>query len=241
MTTAQKIIKNLAIAFAIFLIVTIISSILSAILALSGVLGIKKAVESSNAEMITTTFENDNITTLDIDIAVTNLTIKTGDCIKVETNNSQIDCKQVDKELKIEEKDYKWGLNHLEKDLTLYMPEDLEFEKVKISAGAGKVTISSGTINNLDFDMGVGEANITANLTGKTEINAGVGELNINLQGEKDSYKIKANKGIGSIKIDKKEVSNGEVYGDGENYIEIDGGIGNINIMYTKEKEWIIY
>lgn len=272
MTTAQKIIKNLAIAFAIFLIISIISLILSATLALSGILGIKRAVQNSNKEMVTTTFENAEIHTLNIDIAFTNLTIKQGEILNIETDNSNINCKQSNQELQIKEKNHKWfSFNHVEKELIVYIPEDLEFEKVKINAGAGKinldelnaqklrfelgageceirnlnvskeceieggagkVTISSGTINELDFDMGIGEANITADLIGKSEINAGVGELNIKLQGEKDSYKIKSDKGIGSIKIDGKEISNGEVYGDGENQIDIDGGIGSINIYY---------
>jgi len=233
MTTAQKIIKYLAVAFAIFLIMTIISAILSVILALSGILGLKTAVQNSSTELIATTFENAEIDTLNIDIAFTNLTIKQGEILKIETDNSNIDCKQKNQELHLEEKDYKWfSYNNVEKELILYIPEDLEFEKVKINAGAGKVTILSGKINDLDFDMGVGEANITADLLGKSEINAGVGELNINLQGEKESYKIKADKRIGSIKIDGKEVANGEVYGDGKNYIEIDGGIGSINIYY---------
>ena len=106
MTTAQKIIKYLAIAFAIFLIITIISAILTATVALSGILGLKKAIENSNnAEMVTTTFENAEIHTLNIDIAATNLMIKQGEILKIETDNSNIDCKQSNKELKIKEKD----------------------------------------------------------------------------------------------------------------------------------------
>lgn len=273
MTTAQKIIKYLAIAFAIFLIITIISTILTVTVALSGILGLKNTIESSdNTEIVTTTFENAEIHTLNIDIAATNLTIKQGENLKIETDNSNINCKQSNQELQIKEKNHKvFSFNHVEKELILYIPEDLEFEKVKIIAGAGKinldelkaqklmfelgageceiqnlnvskeceieggagkVTISNGTINDLDFDMGIGEANITANLVGKNEINAGVGELNIKLQGEKEAYKIKVDKGIGSIKIDRKEISSGEVYGDGENQIDIDGGIGSINIYY---------
>ena len=82
----------------------------------------------------------------------------------------------------------------------------------------------------MDLDLGVGEVNLQTELTGKNEINAGVGSLNIDLQGEATSYKIQADKGLGTIKIDGKEISNGETFGDGENYIEVDGGIGNIDI-----------
>lgn len=273
MTTAQKVIKYLAIAFAIFLIVTIISAILTGLFALSGLLGLKKHSESElpSGEMIATNFENSDITTLEIDLAFTNLTIKTGESIKTDTDNSNITCKTENKNLQIKEKNQKWFSNHEKKELILYLPEGIEFEKVKIATGAGKIDIESlntqkltfelgageteiqnlkitkeckidggagkmsifaGTINDLDLDMGVGEVNVTAILTGKSKIDAGVGNLNINLQGEKDSYKIQADKGLGSIKIDRKEITDGEIFGDGENYIEVDGGVGNIDIDF---------
>ena len=274
MTTAQKVIKYLAIAFAIFLIVTIISTITATLFAVSGILGLKKDIEENiNAEMTTTNFENSDITTLDIEIGFTNLTIKTAETLKVETDNNNIQFKQEKQSLEIKEKNKKWFSNYEEKQLILYLPEDLEFDKVKIVTGAGKIDIETfnteslafelgageteieklnvskeceidggagklsildGIINDLDLDMGVGEVNLASNLTGKNEINAGVGKLNINLQGEKESYKIQADKGIGSIKIDGKEISNGETFGDGENYIEVDGGIGNIDINFAK-------
>jgi len=271
MTTAQKVIKYLAIAFAVFLIVSIISTITATLFAVSGILGLKKDIEENiNAEMTTTNFENSDISTLDIEVAFTNLTIKTGDSLKVETDNN-INCKQQEGKLEIIEKNKKWFSNYEEKELILYLPEDFEFEKIKINTGAGKIdienlktnklyfelgageteiqnltvskeceidggagklSINEGTINDLDLDMGVGEINLTSNLTGKNEINAGVGKLNINLQGGKETYKIQADKGLGSIKIDEKEISSGETFGNGTDYIEIDGGIGNIDIKF---------
>ena len=49
--------------------------------------------------------------------------------------------------------------------------------------------------------------------------------LNIELEDSQDIYKVEVNKGIDSIKLDGKEVIDSEIYGDGENYIEINGGI----------------
>ena len=273
MTSIQKVIKYLAIAFAIFLIVTIISSITAAIFAVSGILGLKQDIEQSiNSEMVTIDLENNDIKTLDIEIAFTNLTIKTGKTLKIETDNNNINHKQENQKLEIKDKNKKWFGNYVEKELILYLPEDIEFEKVKIATGAGKIDIETlnaeklffelgageteirnlnisnkceidggagklsilnGTVNDLDLDMGVGEVNLTSNLTGKNEINAGVGNLNMDLQGDKESYKIQADKGIGSIKIDGKEVSNGEIVGNGEDYIEVDGGVGNIKIKFA--------
>ena len=273
MTSIQKVIKYLAIAFAIFLIVSIISTITAAIFALSGILGLKQDIEQSmNSEMVATDLGNNDIRTLDIEIAFTNLTIKTGETLKIETDNNNINYRQDNQKLEIKEKNKNWFVNYVEKELILYLPEDIEFEKVKIATGAGKIDIETlktekllfelgageteiqdlnvskeceidggagklsilnGAINDLDLDMGVGEVNLTSNITGKNEINAGVGSLNIDLQGEKDSYKIQADKGLGSIKIDGKEISDGEVFGNGENYIEFDGGVGNIKIDFA--------
>jgi len=272
MTSIQKVIKYLAIAFAIFLIVSIISTITAAVFALSGILGLKQDIEQNmNSEMFLTEFENNNIKRLDINLEFTNLTIKTGDSFKIETDNTNINYKQENEELQIEENN-KWFSNYIEKELILYFPEDIILEKVKIATGAGKIHIETlktenlsfelgtgeteiqnlnifkeceidsgagklsilgGIINDIDLDMGVGEVNLACNLTGKNEINAGVGSLNIDLQGEKESYKIQADKGLGSIKIDGKEISSGDTFGNGDTYIEVDGGIGNIKIDFA--------
>ena len=82
--------------------------------------------------------------------------------------------------------------------------------------------------------MGIGEINLTAKLTGKNEINAGIGNLNIELTGNEEDYKIQTNKGIGTVKIDGKEMSDGQKYGEGENHIDIDGGIGNIKVKFEE-------
>ena len=82
MTSVQKIIKNIALALAVFLIVSIISGILSALYALSGVLGLKNEDTKINNEMSMIDFENGEIETLDIDVNFKNLIIKNGDTLR---------------------------------------------------------------------------------------------------------------------------------------------------------------
>lgn len=274
MTSAQKVIKNLALAFAIFLIITIVSTILGILYGLTTILGLKSSNKELPKEMVITNLENNDLLTLEIELSYTDLIIKTGDTLKIETSNKNITYKQENKKLEIEDKKYNWFSNNEIDELILYLPETEQFEKVEITVGAGKLnienlttkklsfelgtgeveisnlnvetqceidggagklTIMSGLINNLDLDMGVGETNLKALLTGKNGINAGVGNLNIDLNGEKENYQIKADKGLGSIKIDGKEVLDGEKFGNGETFIEVDGGIGNIDIDFTQE------
>ena len=103
-------------------------------------------------------------------------------------------------------------------------------EEAKIDGGAGKVEILSGNINNLKLNVDVGEFILNDTLTGNNDIEAGIGKLEIDLKDELENYEIKVNKGIGSITIDGKEVSDNTKYGDGKTSIKVDGGIGSIII-----------
>ncbi len=272
MTTAQKIIKYLALAFAIFLIFTIISAILGVLYAFSNVLGLKNNDDYSISKEISTIYlQNNDIEKLNIDVVYTNLIIKTGESLKIETNNSNIKCLENNRLLKIEEKEHNWFWQNNEGDLIIYLPENLEFKEVEIDAGAGKISIEnlqtqkldlnlgagetkiknltvtkdceieSGTgvtniedslINNMDLKLGVGEVNLATLLKGKNDIDAGIGSLNITLQGGKENYKMKAEKGLGQIEIDGNDLSSSQTFGNGENYIEINGGIGNIKVDF---------
>ena len=104
----------------------------------------------------------------------------------------------------------------------------------KLEGGAGRLSIFNGNINNLDLDMGMGEVNINSRITGNSDIDAGIGTLNLNLQGSKADYRIRLDKGVGNIRINGENISNGSTYGEGANIIKIDDGIGNINITVNE-------
>lgn len=276
MTTAQKIIKYLALGFALFLTITIISSILGVIYGLANILGLRNNEsnkELDNKELGSIEWEQtSNLTTyLDIDVKYTNLTLKTGEKFFVQSSSKDIEIQQNGNKLKIEDKSrYNLLSNNDAGNLIIYIPQELEFEKVEIDTvagkvdvealkteklnlnlgagetiiknivaneadietGAGKLTIENGKLNDLDFDMGVGETNIKTELTGKNKIDTGIGSLKLNLLGNREDYKIKLSKGLGNIKIDGKSYSSDETIGSGENYIDIDGGIGEIKVDF---------
>ena len=269
MTTAQKIIKYLALAFAAFLAVNIIGAIIVGVFTIGFTFGlVKTSSHSDYLQEITTNIEEGKIATLNIDVETTSLKIKTGDVFKVESNNSNITCKQNNNQLVIKEK-HGWFNFKNNSELIIHIPENLKFEAIKIDAGAGKIEIDkltteelsfsmgagevkiqnlvvtketkidggagkvdilSGSIRNLDLDVGVGKFALTSKLLGKNDIDAGVGKLDIKLTDGLENYTIKTSKGIGSILIDGKKVSDDEQYGNGDTYIKVDGGVGAINI-----------
>lgn len=103
--------------------------------------------------------------------------------------------------------------------------------KIDIESGVGKLNIKNSILNNLSFEAGVGEYNITTYLTGNSEFDCGVGNGTIVLNGfNEENSKIKIDKGLGNININGQSYSDSQVYGNGANIIDINGGVGNINI-----------
>ena len=117
---------------------------------------------------------------------------------------------------------------------------DVLFENLHVSSaadikgGAGQFTIVSGTINDLSLEMGMGELNLTAAMLGDCNLNFGVGESNLTLIGSKDDYKVDVEKGLGSIFVDGKNVSDLGSSGNGQRHIHIEGGVGAIHIVFQE-------
>ena len=268
MTALQKVIKYLAIAFAIFLTVSIIGGILSAVGLFGGLVSADAVLEDVKTYSVSTQIRN-----LDIEINAADLFIKEGKAFSVESNL---------KHLKVEEKDGRLTIQETKKFtgtyngavLTVYVPAGIVFDNVNlttgagrltvgtlssgtldfelgagevsvaslvatksadIEGGAGRITISGGTLKDLDLKMGVGQLNLTSALTGDCRLDLGVGESNITLTGSKEDYKLDLEKGLGSISVDGVNVSDYGSSGNGTNKVEINGGIGSINVHFNDD------
>lgn len=268
MMNFHKIIKYCALAFAFFLIFGILSGIMYLMISIGNIFN-----DDNN---ITDKLEEININSdakiIEIDINSSHLTIKTGDVLKVLTNNKDIVIREEDNKLFIEEEDDNWfSFGNDDSNLVIYIPDDLILEEAAINTGAGKIEIDKlstkklyfdlgagnvivdklevldeaeidggtgkieikkGLINNLDLDMGVGNLTLTSYLLGTNDISAGIGSIELNLIGTYDEYRILANKGIGSIKLDGNSIDSDTYYGTGNNQINIDGGVGSIDIHF---------
>lgn len=266
MTTWQKVIKYIAMAFAIFLIVSIIGGVLKILGLLSFVTEVDGTLDDMQGYAITS-----DVDELEVEIAAAEFTISTGEEFAVESNLKNLTVKEDNGVLKITERKHATINYNGEALLNITIPEASSFDEVSITTGAGKVlvdtlsatdlylklgagtvkinelnaysdarieggagnvTIESGTLRNLDMEMGVGEVNLTAALEGESEINQGVGSANLVLIGARDDYSVHVEKGLGTIKVDGENTSNDSVYGNGANEVEINGGVGGINISF---------
>lgn len=273
MTSAQKIIKYIANGFAIFLIVTIISTILTLTYALFSSLNLintNKNIITEELKVIS--HEVSSFQSLKIDLIYTNLYIKSGEKLAVQTNNKKIKFIETKGNVKIEEENRYWLNNNIESNLIVYLPTNIplldevdidtdsgkifiEFlntkklslelgagevqienivstEETEIEGGVGKTELKQCNLNNLKVDLSVGEFRFNGKLTGNNKIKSGIGTTNIELIGVKEDYTINAGKGLGNITLDKEKIVSDKVYGNGKNYLKVDGGIGEININF---------
>lgn len=107
-------------------------------------------------------------------------------------------------------------------------------DNAKIEGGAGKVELKYAEVNNLKADLGVGEFNFNGKLTGRSKIDSGVGAINIDLTDSLDNYLVEVDKGIGNVTINGEKALTSKVYGNGDNYLDIDGGVGEIKINFME-------
>ncbi|MDD6879122.1 MAG: DUF4097 family beta strand repeat-containing protein [bacterium] len=105
-------------------------------------------------------------------------------------------------------------------------------ENAKIDGGAGDLNISAIDIHNLDLSMGIGKFSLISKLVGNNKIDLGIGEVNLTLIGTLDDYQIFLDKGVGKSTIDGNSMKDNKSYGTGINKLDIDGGIGSINIDF---------
>ena len=121
--------------------------------------------------------------------------------------------------------------NKLELDLGagLININNSTFNNSDIDGGVGVLNANNTTFTNLSLDSGVGEVNISGNIYGNSEIDGGIGEINLNLTNE-SLYRFIVDKGLGDITVNGTSISG--TYGNGENVIDIDNGIGAVNITF---------
>ncbi len=242
----QKAVRYGAIALALILIVNIASCGLKII---GGTLNLASLGTLDEAKL----YEFDSDTdSLEINISAAMLAIRFERCekITVKSNLKGLTVKERSGNLKINDNKGFLSVNETEGFVEIMIPEGVTLREIDLDLGAGKTVISSikadrvdidggagellirsCDVSELDLDMGVGVLDFHGSITDKADISLGVGKTDITLLGGKDKYKLVLEKGIGEIKVDGETVGNTKL-GEGECTVDIDGGVGEININF---------
>lgn len=239
MSSVQKVIKYVAIAFAAFLSITIIAAIGSVILGVAG--GFSSGETKNFSEVFV------DVESIKVKSSIAQVDIVKGDVFQVTGENVPESMKAyVDNHtLIIKDSNKEWSnfIGGSKGIVTITVPEDFVAELTRIDSGLGKVNveflntkkleISLGTGNikgydivaaQVDIDGGVGNISLDNVTFADTKIEGGVG--NINIQGLLTGYtKLKC--GVGSVDL--------SIVGDYDDYsFDIESGLGSIRINGDK-------
>ena len=243
MTTLQKVIKYLALAFAIFLTVSIVGGILSAV-GLLGSLFSDDDAEWGDVIGETKTYTvSSEISDLNIQINAADFYIKEGNGFSVESNlkNLEVDEKNGCLTLKDLTKIKLNGSNAYENAvLTIYVPVGMVFDNVNIKTGAGRFTVDSLSAATIGFELGAGDVTISKLIAEKSaNIEGGAGRITISNGAIKD---LALKMGMGQLNLtaaltgdSELELGVGEsnitLLGSKDDYeLDIEKGIGNITV-----------
>ena len=228
MTTLQKVIKYLALAFAIFLTVSIVGGILSAV----GLLG--SLFSDDDAEWGDVIGETKNYTVsseisdLNIQINAADFYIKEGNSFSVESNlkNLEVDEKNGCLTLKDLTKIKLNGSNAYENAvLTIYVPVGTVFDNVNIKTGAGRFTVDSLSAATIGFELGAGDVTISKLIAEKSaNIEGGVGRITISDGAIKN---LDLEMGLGQLNL------TSALTGD----CNLDSGVGEMNVTLLGSKD----
>lgn len=246
MTSAQKIIKYAAIAFAILLAVGIIGGIVSAVLSTVSFFDDSEYVGEMQTYEV-----SGGITELELEINAATLSVKTGDTFCVKSNLTQLRVKEKNGKLTISEETRFANISHSKAVVELYIPKGTVFEKADIAAGAGVFTVETLSAETLLLEFGAGEAEIDElNAFSRAEIDGGAGEISI---GSGTLAELDFDMGVGELRLTSKLTGDCDLdcgvgdtlvtlLGTAEEYrIDIDKGLGDAIVGGEKANDGDVF
>ncbi len=223
MSEFQKVIKYCAIAFAAFLAFTILTGIVTALFALTGLIS-----NSSGKNLINIEKSFENVKSLSVEHGIGNLSIIQGGGDEVEVvaenvgENFEVE-KSFSGELRIRSRFNFWnfisGKNKKagESRITIYLPDGFVADKVELDAGAGNIALESLSAEKLDINAGAGNIDGSRIIAGEVKLDGGVGEITFE---EVQFTDTDIDSGVGNVKIQ------GALYGKSK----IDSGVGEVTL-----------
>lgn len=227
MTTTQKIIKYLAIAFALFLVISIFSIIFGLSREIISSINSDKK-DSELLEEYTTISNNvNNIESFKIDISNDDIEIKKGEKFEVKTNDPDVKFYHENSKVKIKsDKTFSWHpSNSYRGTIIIYLPNEFNISELDLNLGAGKIDIDKIFVETLLMDLGAGTMTAKEiNVYEKAMINGGAGNININ-SGTINNLNLKLGAGNASIQSDL----------TGSNTLTT--GVGRLNLGLSRSKD----
>lgn len=209
---------------------------------------------------------SDKISSIEVDFGIGDLTIIHGDNLIIDAQDvikDSLTYEVKDDTLVIKTKEFKlfdfnfnwfnWGRENKKdknenRSLTVYIPEGVELDNLKIRNGVGNLNIRDISAKSITLDCGVGDSDIDNISAKKIDIDNGVGNFEIK---NSELNNLTVDNGVGDVKIDGEITGNckidngvGNIYyyiiGNTEDYsFDVDNGVGEVEINRSSYKNFV--
>ncbi len=115
--------------------------------------------------------------------------------------------------------------------------EASDLGKLNLNSGSGSVRMERVAARNANVDTGSGSVVVAGVLTGTCEFETGSGALTLRLDGSEEDYKVKAECGSGTFRINGKKVDDGSYGTNRKGELLIDSGSGSVNVEFNTPEE----
>ena len=246
MSEWQKAIKYLAMAFAVFLCVSIIGGICAGLAPVLYLVSGKSEKTVQEQPFAVTGQEN----TLFIEVGAAQLNIREGDAFHVDSNIKNLTVEEKNGSIEIVESASGFPFSSNAR-LDVVIPRGKVFEKVDITTGAGEVDIHALSAGTLYLELGAGEVEIDRlTVSSSAKIDGGAGSLSIE---NADIANLILNMGVGELDLTGRirgrselDMGIGEseltLFGSAEEYcITLNKGLGEASIAGKKVKDGTVF
>ena len=214
-----KLVKKIADALAIVLIVMIFGGIL-------GATGLPAILSPESSEPLTEgiSFGTEEISSLEVEAGAADISFLQGESLSVEFDKNSFTVKEHGGRITVRERSNFLNLNK-SRSLKIFIPENFSFEKVKLETGASNVEGQLLRAQKLDLDSGAGLVVFDKlEVTQKAELDCGAGEVTVR-SGTLGSLDFSLGVGLADITAELKGNS------------EIESGVGELSLHLPDGKE----
>ena len=234
MKGAQRVVKYLAMSFAVFLIFGIFAMIVGMGVVLGHLFGGHVGDDTEWSEVaMGDQLDFDDLT---IKVKTTNVRIERGEEFQVLADEEVVSFRRDGNKVLIEERDV--GLfedwHEFGNELKIVLPKQMwKLERVHLEAGAGAVYVGGLIADEVDLDLGVGKVEIVGlRVEDRANIQGGAGYL---MMRDMEVNDLSLNMGVGKVELIGKIAGDSVIEaGLGKLEMNLEGGEGDYEMRFTK-------
>lgn len=113
--------------------------------------------------------------------------------------------------------------------------KDSTLGRFSLDSGSGAVSMENVVAKDVELDSGSGAVAFSGELTGDCDFETGSGAITLSLIGNEDDYRIEADCGSGTFRLNGRKLDDGSYGTNRKGKLSFDSGSGSVSVEFTEE------